>query len=457
MFVCGPTVYDYAHLGHARTYLAFDLIANYLRLRGLSVFYVQNITDIDDKIIERAVEEKKVPKTLAGFFEKAYYQDMKALGIKSVDRYEPASMHIPEIISQISRLFKKGFAYETSSGIYFPVKKFEHYGELSRQDLEELRPGWRIEPDAEKKDPLDFALWKFTKHNANSTNSDANDANFKNEPFWPSPWGDGRPGWHIEDTAIAESVFGKLQYELHGGAIDLKFPHHEAEIAQAEAISGKRPYVKIWMHTGFLMVEEEKMSKSLENFITVREFIKRYPPVIMKMAFLRHHYRSPVNYNQGFIIQSANALNSLLEFISKINLINKHGTASRVVKEKINAAKEEFYAKMDDDLNTPEALAVIFKLVGGFQSQIADLNKSEASLIKNAIVKQLKDIGVDLPISKVPREVRSVIASREKIRAKRDFSKADSLRKKIEALGYIVEDTNMGPAVWKKVVPDYNT
>ena len=443
LFVCGPTVYDYSHLGHARTYLAFDTIVNYLRHREFPVFYLQNITDIDDKIIERAVEERKNPKELAVFFEKTYYQDMKSLGIKSVNKYERASDHIQEIQSQISRLFKKGYAYQTKNGVYFSVKKFKNYGILSRQNLDELRHGWRIEPDLEKKDPLDFALWKFIKPNAK-------------ELFWPSPWGDGRPGWHIEDTAIAEAIFGKLQYELHGGAIDLKFPHHESEIAQAEAISGKKPYVKIWLHTGVLLVEEEKMSKSLRNFITIRDFLKRHPVAVMRVAFLRHHYRSPINYNQGFVIQAANALNSILEFLSKLNLIKKNGAVGSMTREKIETAKKEFYAKMDEDFNTPEALAALFKLIGGFQSQIQSLNKKEAILIKNTVVKQLRILGVKPPSSSMPPNIRSLIAARERIRAKREFSRADHLRKKIETLGYMVEDTPMGPVAWKKMVPDYN-
>ena len=442
LFVCGPTVYDYSHLGHARTYIAFDTIVNYLRDRGFNVIYLQNITDIDDKIIERAAEERKSPLDLAAFFEKAYYQDMKNLGVKNVDKYERASEYIKQIQSQITRLLKKNFAYRAKNGIYFSVKKFKNYGALSRQNLEELRHGWRIEPDAEKKDPLDFALWKFRKE--------------ENELSWQSPWGDGRPGWHIEDTAIAEAIFGKLQYELHGGGIELKFPHHESEIAQAEAITGKKPYVKIWMHTGHLMVEEEKMSKSLGNFITIRDFLKRYPAVIMRMAFLRYHYRSPVNYNHGFVIQSANALNSILEFISKLGLIKKTGSVRAGIKEKIESAKNEFYTKMDDDFNTSEALAALFKLIGGFHSQTHELTKKEAVLITNILIKQLKLVGLELPSLKTPSGVRSVVLARERIRAKRDFSRADDLRKKIETLGYIIEDTPFGPAVWKKMAPDYN-
>ncbi|MEK7146691.1 MAG: cysteine--tRNA ligase, partial [Patescibacteria group bacterium] len=257
LFVCGPTVYDYSHIGHARTYLFFDIFARYLKSLGFKTFYLQNITDIDDKIINRANREKKNISAVARFFEKEYYRDMKTLAVESVDCYGKAGDFIKEIQRQIQTLVKKGFAYKTKNGVYFEVKKFKNFGKLSRQNLNALRPGWRIEPDPGKKDPLDFALWKFSEQ----------------KPYWPSLWGKGRPGWHIEDTAITGKIFGS-QYDLHGGGNDLKFPHHEAEIAQAESASGKKPFVKIWLHTGFLLVNGEKMSKSLGNFITIKDFLK---------------------------------------------------------------------------------------------------------------------------------------------------------------------------------------
>ncbi len=439
LFVCGPTVYDYSHLGHARTYLMFDVLVNYLRHRGFAVNYLQNITDIDDKIIERAHEERRDPQRLARFFEKAYYQDMRALGVKNVSRYARASDFIEQIQNQILRLTKKGYAYLTKNGVYFSVKKSKDYGKLSRQNLEALRPGWRVEADPEKKDPLDFALWKFKK--------------YPYEPSWPSPWGEGRPGWHIEDTAIAEADFARMQYELHGGAVDLKFPHHESEIAQAEAISGKKPYVKIWMHTGFLMVDDEKMSKSLGNFITIRDFLKNYPPAVLRMAFLKYHYRSPINYNHGVVLQAANTVNSVSEFVSKLNLVKKNGRIGAAVADKIKAAKDEFLGKMDDDFNTAEALATIFKLIGSFQSQLLSLNTKEAAAIKLYLKERLKILGIDASFALPPPEIRRIASAREQARVKRDFSRADRLRKKIESLGYIIEDTPLGPAYWKNVSP----
>ncbi|MEK7097892.1 MAG: cysteine--tRNA ligase, partial [Patescibacteria group bacterium] len=261
-FVCGPTVYDYIHIGNARTYSAFDTIVRYLRSRKIKVQYLQNITDIDDKIIKRALEEKKHIKTIANFYSRAYKQDMKSLKIISVNKYAPATRYIRQIVKQVQILTEKGLAYKIESeGYYFDISKFPEYGKLSRRTSEQAEDSVsRIDEGINKKNRGDFVLWKFSK---------------QNEPVWKTPLGAGRPGWHIEDTAITEYFFGP-QYDLHGGGIDLKFPHHEAEIAQQESASGKKPMVNIWMHAGTLLVRGEKMSKSAGNFITVRDFLKKY-------------------------------------------------------------------------------------------------------------------------------------------------------------------------------------
>lgn len=259
-FVCGPTVYDDSHIGHARTYIAFDVVARYLKYRGYSVFYLQNITDVDDKIIARAAEKGISPRTLARRFEQRYMEDMQALGVTNVNYYARATEHIPEIISQIERLKELGFAYETQTGIYFDESLFPDFGKLSHQSAEDLKKH-RIEPDPTKRNSGDFALWKKRQTEDGGSGHAERSGQFDDEIAWDSPWGKGRPGWHIEDTAIAETYFGQ-QYDIHGGAMDLIFPHHEAEIAQMEAASGKKPMVRYWMHTGFLNVNEEKMSKS---------------------------------------------------------------------------------------------------------------------------------------------------------------------------------------------------
>src|SRR3989344_153637 len=294
-FVCGPTVYDFSHIGHARTYIAFDALVKYLKKIGYSVFYLQNITDIDDKIIERAKQEKVSFKDLSKRFEKEYLKDMKDLRVDSVDQYARAADYIKEIISQVERLLEKGFAYQISDGIYYDIKKFKDYGKLSKRTAQEAEDAVsRIDEAKEKRNKGDFCLWKISK---------------PNEPKWKSPFGEGRPGWHIEDTAITEKYFGP-QYDIHGGANELIFPHHEAEIAQMEAVSGKKPLVRYWLHTGLLTVRGVKMSKSLKNFISIRDFFRdggsphsvgaapTSESRILRLFILKSHYRSPIDYSE---------------------------------------------------------------------------------------------------------------------------------------------------------------
>ncbi|MEK7151527.1 MAG: cysteine--tRNA ligase, partial [Patescibacteria group bacterium] len=282
MFVCGPTVYDYSHIGHARTYIIYDVIARYLRSCGYDVFYLQNITDIDDKIIERAKQKQQSPSDLAQEYKEKYYEDIKKLGITSVSEYAPATQYIPEIISQVQRLIEKGIAYLIEEeGYYFDLTQFTDYGRLSGRTTEAAEDATsRIDESSKKRNKGDFVLWRLSK---------------PEEPGWDSPFGYGRPGWHIEDTAITEKNFGP-QYDIHGGAHDLIFPHHEAEIAQMESISGQKPFVKYWAHSGFLTINGQKMSKSLGNFVTIRDVLEKYPPETLRLMFLMSHYRSPVDY-----------------------------------------------------------------------------------------------------------------------------------------------------------------
>jgi cysteinyl-tRNA synthetase len=292
LFVCGPTVYDDSHIGHARTYIAFDVVARYLKYKGFSVFYLQNITDVDDKIIQRAAEIGASPRSLARRFEQRYLEDMHALGVTNVNYYARATEHVPEIINQIERLSELGFAYETESGIYFDESRFEDFGKLSHQNADD-RKLHRIEPDPTKRNPGDFSLWKKRQDGEDVT--------------WASPWGPGRPGWHIEDTAITETYLG-AQYDIHGGAMDLIFPHHEAEIAQMEATSGKKPLVRYWMHTGFLNVRGEKMSKSLGNFTTIRDMLQKYEADAFRLFVLLAHYRSPIDFSEEALEQAGKSL-----------------------------------------------------------------------------------------------------------------------------------------------------
>ncbi|MFH1575472.1 MAG: cysteine--tRNA ligase, partial [Candidatus Nealsonbacteria bacterium] len=304
LFVCGPTVYDYSHLGHARTYVAFDVMVKYLKEKGYKIFYLQNITDIDDKIIKRAEEENITTEKLTKNFEKEYLKDMKSLKINSVTKYARATDHIKEIIAQVKTLQKNGFAYQIADGIYYDISKFKNYGKLSKRTVSQAEDGIsRIDEGKEKINKGDFCLWKFSK---------------EGEPKWPSPWGEGRPGWHIEDTSITQKFFG-AQYDIHGGGKDLMFPHHEAEIAQMEAISGKRPMVKYWIHTGFLTVNGKKMSKSLGNFITIQDFMKEHSARVLRFLMAKTHYRSPADYTEASVIQAKKELERIDEFVETIS------------------------------------------------------------------------------------------------------------------------------------------
>lgn len=349
MFVCGPTVYDFSHLGHAKTYIQFDFLARYLRYMGYKVTYVQNITDIDDKIIQRAFEQNVDPNILAQEYEKYYLEDMAVLNNISVDKYARAHDYIPQIVDQVKRLLAKGAAYKISDGYYFDIQQFEDYGKLSgRLSLEPGDAISRIDENQEKRSPGDFCLWKFRK---------------SDEPYWSTELGEGRPGWHIEDTAITESELGS-QYDLHGGAMDLIFPHHEAEIAQMESASGLKPMVRYWLHTGFLNIKAEKMSKSLGNFITIREVMKKgVPPLALRYLFLLSHYRTPTNFSFEALEAAQNAYNKLKKFVTALP------TGGSIDE----GYKNKFKDKLENDLNTPQALAVVWGLVK--DSKVSPENK----------------------------------------------------------------------------------
>ncbi|MBI2577947.1 MAG: cysteine--tRNA ligase [Candidatus Wildermuthbacteria bacterium] len=441
LFVCGPTVYDFSHIGHARTYIAFDVIAKYLNFSGFRVFYLQNITDIDDKIIQRAKESEESPKTLARRFETEYYKDIKALGVNSVTTYARATDYIPQIISQVERLLEKGFAYEAEDGIYFDVKKFSGYGKLSGRTYEQAQDAVsRIDESVKKRNKGDFALWKVSK---------------ADEPSWKSPWGMGRPGWHIEDTAITEHYFGP-QYDIHGGARDLIFPHHEAEIAQMEAVSGKEPLVRYWLHTGFLNVRGEKMSKSLGNFITIRNFLEKHSSRFLRFFVLKSHYRSPIDYNDDAMVQTDRELDRIDEFIERLRSIAVKGSATPKLSQVLKTKRKEFFDAMDDDFNTPLAIAKIFEL-------ISEVNRLADSLAftkqdSKSIFAFLKEIDVFLGFifigkkksEAVPKEIEELAFQREEFRKKQDWQKADEVRQAIEKKGWVITDTSLGPK-FKKI------
>lgn len=434
LFVCGPTVYDDSHIGHARTYISFDIIARYLQYRGYSVFYLQNITDIDDKIINRASELGVVPLDLARKFEKRYLEDMHALGVDHVNLYARATEHIPEIIKQIKALMEKGFAYETETGVYFDESKFPGFGKLSRRNVEDLNVH-RVNPDTTKRNPGDFALWKKKDE----------------EPFWDSPWGNGRPGWHIEDTAITEEYLGP-QYDIHGGGLDLIFPHHEAEIAQMESVSGKAPIVRYWMHTGFLNVKGEKMSKSLGNFITIRDMLKNHDPETFRFFVLSTHYRSPIDFSETALEQSKNSLERIYKLIETIDEANQSNIPETNnndadLNDKLTEIKNKFTGAMDNDFNTPDALSIIFNYIRDVNREIDANNISKYVLteIKTFLMEFGAILGLDFSgricADDKTRDLLEVIVEvREELREKKDWELADLIRSKLKELDFILED-----------------
>lgn len=440
LFVCGPTVYDFPHIGHARTYVFFDSFVKFLKKLGFKVFYLQNITDIDDKIINRSREKNVSWKAISEEFEKEYLLSMKILNINSVSKYARATDHIKEVLSQIKELIKRGFAYKMPDGIYFDISKFKKYGKLSgRTALQAQDAVSRIDENQKKKNKGDFCLWKFWSED-------------EREPKWESEWGQGRPGWHIEDTAIAQKYFG-FQYDIHGGGKDLTFPHHEAEIAQMEAISKKSPMAKYWMHTGFLNVDGKKMSKSLGNFISVGEFLRQNSARVLRYLILKSHYRSPLNYGKDAALNAKKDLERIEEFLERIQN-EKYKYQSNKEKFKIDTFKKSFEEAINDDFNTPKAIASIFSMIRKANPLIDKNSISQKD--KKEILKFLKDIDKFLGFIfekkegiKFDQEVKKLVEKREEYRKQKQWELADKIRKEVEILGFKIEDTPAGPKIKK--------
>jgi len=426
MFVCGITPYDFAHIGHAKTYVQFDVIVKYLKSGGYDVFYLQNVTDIDDKIINRAREKGIEPMKLARGFEKEYIQDMESLGVNSVSKFARATEHIPEIIKQVEKLMDKGFAYLIEDdGVYFDLSKFSEYGKLSGRTTEGAEDSVsRIDESKGKRNKGDFCLWKKSK---------------ENEPSWKAPWfNGGRPGWHIEDTAISEKYLGQ-QYDVHGGARDLIFPHHEAEIAQMEAASGKKPFVRYWLHTGFLNVKGQKMAKSVGNFITIRDALEKHDAKVLRSFYISAHYRSPIDFSEELLEQAKNSLQRLNDFTTKMK--NSNGKDDL---ELIKKTKEKFYESMDDDFDTVKALAAVFDFV-------KEANKKGGGKKSYELMLEFDKVFNVLTISdeELPEAIKKLVDEREEARKAKNFKKADKLREEIIRKGYILEDSKEGVRVKK--------
>ncbi|MBM3206530.1 MAG: cysteine--tRNA ligase [Candidatus Staskawiczbacteria bacterium] len=443
LFVCGPTVYDFSHIGHARTYIIFDCFVKYLKTIGYKVFYLQNITDIDDKIILRAKEKDVLPSDLAQAYEKEYLKDMKIIGVDSVNKYARATDHIKEIISQVERLMEKGFAYKIDDGIYFDTLKFKEYGKLSGRTSLEVEDSFsRIDYSKNKKNRGDFCLWKFR---------DSQD-----EPSWNSPFGQGRPGWHIEDTAITEKFFG-AQYDIHGGGRDLLFPHHEAEVTQMESLSSKKPMAKYWLHTGFLTINGQKMSKSLNNSVLISSFIERYSSFEIRFWIAKNLWKSPLDYSESTMMEVKSALSKIEEFLRKLQEAQK--SKSKNKKESllklIKITESNFFNDLSDDFNTPKAFATLFEFIKQINKLIDSdlLSLKDAKAIYKLFERIDKIFGIidfkKIKKSNTPKEVSELMKKREEFRKNQLWDKADEARKEIEKYGYTVEDKKDGPILKK--------
>ncbi|MFA5063025.1 MAG: cysteine--tRNA ligase [Candidatus Omnitrophota bacterium] len=438
MYVCGPTVYDEPHIGHARSAYIFDVIRRYLTYKGYKVKFVRNVTDVDDKIIDKA--RKELPnedlnsafKKVAKKYLASYHQALISLGI-GVDQdktLEPkASEYIPKMIKFIQGLIDRGAAYAAGGDVYFDITKAKNYGKLSNQSLEKIESGARIAPNENKRNPLDFALWKTAK---------------ENEPSWDSLWGKGRPGWHIECSVMSSDILGD-QFDIHGGGIDLIFPHHENEIAQSEAAGEK--FAKYWIHHGLLTINGQKMAKSLGNFITVQGFLDKYKnPDLLKLLFLSTHYSHPVDYTEEKIQEARQALERITILLEKISKqVSVKGSA-----KEINELKNKFIEAMDDDFNTPQALACIFELVNILNKNIENLEFIAQG--KNSLLELSEILGLqwkNTASESISAEEKALIDKRNLAKRERNFSEADKLRKELEAKGIILEDTKSG-TTWRR-------
>lgn len=438
MYSCGVTVYDSCHIGHARSLYTFEVIRRYLKYRGYKVNFIRNITDIDDKIINKANELKKDWKQVVQDNIDAYQKDLEDLGVGQADQEPTATDNIDEIISFIGKLIEKDFAYESEGDVYFRVRKFEDYGKLSGQSIEKMLEGVRIDPGEKKNDPLDFALWKKSK---------------ENEPHWDSPWGQGRPGWHIECSAMSMKHLGCETLDIHAGGRDLIFPHHENEVAQSEALTGK-PFAKYWIHHGLLTINSQKMAKSLGNFITIQDAIKKYGADALKLFFLSSHYGSNIDFSDEKIEDIKKGYERIAILVSELRKLN---TATSGTSKEVASKRAEFEEAMDDDFNTPKALAVLFDVVH-LCNKLMDSSQDDKNLILKAAMEFIDEVSAifllnfDLEINdeSLKNKVEALLSEREQARANRDFKRSDEIRDQLTQMGIVVEDGKDGQR-WRKM------
>lgn len=434
IYVCGPTVYDYIHIGNARPMIVFDTLRRYLEYKGYDVNYVSNFTDVDDKIIKRANEEGVDASVISERYIAEVKKDMAALNVREATTHPKATEEIPDMIEMVKTLIEKGYAYEVNGTVYFRTRKFKDYGKLSKKNIDDLRSGNRdllVSGVDEKEDPLDFVLWKPKK---------------EGEPSWPSPWGDGRPGWHLECSVMSKKYIGDV-IDIHAGGEDLVFPHHENEIAQSEAANGTE-FARYWMHNGFLKINNEKMSKSLGNFFTVREIAEKYPLQVIRFFMLSAHYRSPLNFSADLVEASKNGLERILTAVDRLKSISgTEGEVNKAVADEMDAFVKKYEAAMDDDLNTADAISVIFELVKYANVNVTEEStKATVELVLNTVTKLCDILGIITEKKKeiLDSDIEALIEERQAARKAKNFARADEIRDQLSDMGIILEDTREG-------------
>ena len=436
IYVCGPTVYNYFHIGNARPFVVFDTLRKYLQYRGYKVKFVQNFTDVDDKIINRAREEHLTAGEVSEKYIEEYYKDAAALNVTKADVHPKVSEHIPEIIKFVQTLIDKGYAYEVNGDVYFSTRKFKEYGKLSKQNIEDLESGARIAVGEIKEDPLDFALWKAQKE--------------EDEIAWDCPWGKGRPGWHIECSAMSKKHLGDT-IDIHAGGQDLQFPHHENEIAQSECCNGV-PFANYWMHNGYITIDNEKMSKSKGNFFTVRDILKEYDGEVMRFFLLSGHYRNPINFSDSLMEQAKAGLGRMRNAKETLKHLIANGNGEMTDAEKEALAgydkyRQEFIAAMDDDLNTADAISAIFELITVINTAVRDgasrefAEKSLDTLMELASIVGLLQQDAD---KAVDDDIQALVDERQEARKAKNFARADEIRDMLKARGITLKDTPQG-------------
>jgi cysteinyl-tRNA synthetase len=436
MYVCGPTVYNYFHIGNGRTFVVFDTIRRYFEYRGYKVEFVQNFTDIDDKMIKKANEEETTVKEIGDKYIEEYYKDADGLNIERATVNPRATDYIQDIINFVEELIKKGYAYDIDGDVYFSTKKVGSYGKLSGQNIKDLQAGARINVDERKKDPMDFAVWKAQK---------------PGEPAWESPWGMGRPGWHIECSCMAKKLLGDT-IDIHAGGMDLSFPHHENEIAQSEALTGK-PFANYWLHSAFVNINNQKMSKSLNNFFTAREILKEYDADVIRFLMLSAHYRIQLNYSEDLLDSAKasmerlyNAVSNLENLLDEITEQNMNNEDLKYLKS-LDKYRAKYIEKMDDDFNTADAISVLFELAKDVNTNITISSSKE--LVEKAL-ELIRELGEPLGIlrkttkTSLEDEIEALIQDRQNARKNKDFALSDKIRDDLKVRGIVLEDTAQG-------------